>query len=144
VELSKVMRTSGAVREFTADDQVQPSVLYRVLDNARFAPSGGNQQGWHVIVVRDPTLRRRLADLSVAAFQRYVAEQSAGYRAFSVVDSAPIDVEIPDGIPTDQQRRASVGLAVTSEDGAQRSAVVVLVAEGHNGPVRPGRTPVCL
>jgi hypothetical protein len=45
---------------------------------------------------------------------------------------------------TDQQRRASVGLAVTSEDGAQRSAVVVLVAEGHNGPVRPGRTPVFL
>lgn len=106
MELSKVMRTSGAVREFTADDQVQPSVLYRVLDNARFAPSGGNQQGWHVTVVRDPTLRRRLADLSVAAFRRYVAEQSAGYRAFSVVDSAPTDVEIPDGIPIDQMLAA--------------------------------------
>jgi nitroreductase len=106
VELSEVMRTSGAVREFTADDQVQPNVLYRVLDNARFAPSGGNQQGWHVIVVRDPTLRRRLAGLSVAAFRRYVAEQSAGYRAFSVVDPAPIDVEIPDGIPTDQMLAA--------------------------------------
>ena len=52
MELSEVMRTTAAVRSFT-DDPVPPDILHRVLDNARFAPSGGNQQGWHVTVVRD-------------------------------------------------------------------------------------------
>src|ERR1700728_1659889 len=94
------MRTSGAVRQFTYD-QVRPDVLYRVLDNARFAPSGGNRQGWHVIVGRSPTLRRQLADLSVAVFRRYMAEQLAGYQAFSVVNPAPANVEIPGGLRTD-------------------------------------------
>lgn len=105
MELSEVMRTTGAVRRFTGDP-VPPGVLYRILDNARFAPSGGNQQGWHVIVVRDQAVRRRLAELHVAAFERYAAEQAAGYRAFSVVDPAPPDVEVPTGLPTDRMLTA--------------------------------------
>jgi nitroreductase len=99
VELSDVMRTTGAVRAFT-DDPVAPEALHRVLDDARFAPSGGNQQGWHVTIVRDPAVRRRLADLSAATWQRYLAEQAAGYRAFNPIDPAPADVEIPDGLRT--------------------------------------------
>lgn len=98
MELAEVMRTTAAVRAFT-EEAVEPSVLHRILDNARFAPSGGNQQGWHVIVVRDQSLRRRLADLSAATWSRYLAEQVAGFRAFNPVDPAPDDVEIPDGLP---------------------------------------------
>ena len=41
MELYDVMRTTFAVREFT-DDPLPDPVLYRILDNARFAPSGGN------------------------------------------------------------------------------------------------------
>ncbi len=52
MDLYDVMRTTGAVREFT-DDPLPDEVLERILDNARFAPSGGNRQGAHVIVVRD-------------------------------------------------------------------------------------------
>ena len=37
MELSDVMRTTGAVRRFT-DDPVPDEVLERILDNARFAP----------------------------------------------------------------------------------------------------------
>ena len=39
--------------------------LYRILDSARFAPSGGNRQGWRVIVVRDQAKRRELVDQSM-------------------------------------------------------------------------------
>jgi nitroreductase len=98
VELSDVMRTTAAVRAFT-DDPVPSEVLHRILDDARFAPSGGNQQGWHVTVVRDPATRRQIADLSAAVWRRYLAEQAAGYRAFSVVDPAPPDVAVPDDLP---------------------------------------------
>ncbi len=92
------MRTTAAVRAFTGDP-IPPEALHRVLDDARFAPSGGNQQGWHVTVVRDPVLRRRIAELSDQVWRRYLAEQAAGYRAFSVVDPAPPDVPVPDDLP---------------------------------------------
>ena len=56
------MRTTAAVREFT-DDPLPDDVLERILDNARFAPSGGNRQGARVIVIRDRATRQALADL---------------------------------------------------------------------------------
>ena len=64
MELYDVMRTTFAVREFT-DDPLPDPVLYRILDNARFAPSGGNRQGTHIVAVRDAALRERLGDLNV-------------------------------------------------------------------------------
>lgn len=98
MQLADVLRTTGAIRTF--DPRPVPTgVLYRVLDTARFAPSGGNKQPWHVIVVRDPQLRVRLADLSAKAFARYVAEESAGYRGFGVVRRAPLDLETPADLP---------------------------------------------
>ena len=33
------------------------------VDNARFAPSGGNRQGWRVVVAKDPQVRANLRDL---------------------------------------------------------------------------------
>ena len=52
MELDLAMRTTGAVRGFT-DAPVDDATLYRVLDRARFAPSGGNRQPWRVIVLED-------------------------------------------------------------------------------------------
>jgi nitroreductase len=58
-DLYDVMRTTHAVREFT-DEPLPDDTLYRILDNARFAPSGGNRQGTHITVVRDAQTRNRL------------------------------------------------------------------------------------
>lgn len=92
------MRTTAAVRSFT-DEPVAPEVVHAILDDARFAPSGGNQQGWRVAVVEDRALRRQLADLSAPVWARYLAEQAAGHRAFSVVEPAPAGLAIPEGLP---------------------------------------------
>ncbi|NUR25325.1 MAG: NADH dehydrogenase FAD-containing subunit, partial [Catenulispora sp.] len=62
MELTDAMRTTGAVRYFRPEP-VPDVALYRALEVARFAPSGGNRQGWHVIVVRDRVLRTRLKEL---------------------------------------------------------------------------------
>ncbi|MBK5286974.1 MAG: nitroreductase family protein, partial [Acidimicrobiia bacterium] len=59
MDLHHALTTTGAIREFT-DDPVDDATLARVLDVARFAPSGGNRQGWRVIVVKDPTIRSAL------------------------------------------------------------------------------------
>ena len=72
-----VMRTTGAVRRFT-DDPVPDEVIERILDNARFAPTGGNRQGAHVIVIRDQETREKLVELSVTGARRYIAQTKNG------------------------------------------------------------------
>src|SRR4051812_43146970 len=73
MELSEVMRTAGAVREFT-DEPISHAVLHDILDDARFAPSGGNRQGWKVVVVEDRAIRRQLADLCGPVYGEYTAQ----------------------------------------------------------------------
>jgi nitroreductase len=65
------------VRQFHPD-AVPDEVLVRVLDTARFAPSGGNRQGWRVIVVKDPARRATLRDLYLSGWYEYLAMVSAG------------------------------------------------------------------
>jgi nitroreductase len=84
MELSQALRSTGAVREFT-DAPVPDDVLYRLLDTARFAPNGGNRQAWHVVVVRDPTLRERLRDLYLPGWYQYLPQMEAGLTPFAAV-----------------------------------------------------------
>ena len=77
MDLYDVMRSTAAVREFT-DDPLPDETLHRILDHARFAPSGGNRQGTRVIVVRDHATREALAELNKPAVRRYVAQIEAG------------------------------------------------------------------
>ena len=68
------MRTAGTTRRFRTDP-VPDDLLYRVLDNARFAPNGGNRQGWHVIVVKDAETRQALHDLYQPSWTAYLQER---------------------------------------------------------------------
>jgi nitroreductase len=77
MELREALKTTGAVREFT-DDPVPDEVVHRILDTARFAPSGGNRQAWRTIVVKDQATRRRLRDLYLTGWYEYVAMGAAG------------------------------------------------------------------
>jgi len=54
------------------NDPIPQEVLIRVLDAARWAPSGKNLQPWKFIVVRDKDLREKLATAS--AQQHFMAE----------------------------------------------------------------------
>jgi nitroreductase len=84
MNLYEVMRTTCAVREFT-DDPLPGDVLRKILDNARFAPSGGNRQGTQVLVVRDMDARRKLADLTIPGARRYTAQKAAGEGPWNAV-----------------------------------------------------------
>jgi nitroreductase len=77
MELYDVMRTTAAIRDFT-DDPLPDDVLARILDNARFAPSGGNRQGAHLVLVTDRATREALAELNKPAVRRYAAQSKAG------------------------------------------------------------------
>ncbi|HJM76392.1 MAG TPA: nitroreductase family protein [Dehalococcoidia bacterium] len=90
MELYEVMRTTFAARRFT-DAPVDDGMLYQILDNARFASSGGNRQGWHVIVVRDAAVKRVLGDLAEPAARRYAAQVAAGEQPWNSIDATVVD-----------------------------------------------------
>lgn len=90
MDLYDVMRTTFAAREFTGDP-LPDTTLVRILDHARFAPSGGNRQGWRVVVVRDPVTREKLAALTVPAARRYTAQLQAGENPWNTVDPSTVD-----------------------------------------------------
>lgn len=77
MELYDVMRTAFSAREFT-DQPVSDELLSRIFDNARFAPSGGNRQGGHIIVVRKQAAKDAISELTKTAARRYTAQQLAG------------------------------------------------------------------
>jgi nitroreductase len=82
MELNDALRTTGAVRDFT-DQAVDDAVLARVLDTARFAPSGANAQAWRIVVVKDPDKRRRLRDSYLRGSKDYLAMVTAGLRPWA-------------------------------------------------------------
>ncbi len=74
--LFEVMRCAPSTRRYT-DEPVSRGVLERVLDRARYAPSGGNRQGWRVIIVTDPGTRRRLRELYEPPWAAYTERTGA-------------------------------------------------------------------
>lgn len=82
MELRDALRTTGAIRRFS-DAPVEDAIIAELLDDARFAPSGGNRQAWRVIVVKDPTIRRAVAEAYLDAWHDYVAQLLAGLSPYS-------------------------------------------------------------
>jgi nitroreductase len=115
MELYDVMRTTAAVREFT-DEPLPDAVLHHILDNARFAPSGGNRQGTQVVVVRDAATRERLVEVTSPGARRYYAQAAAGETPWSAFDPSRV---------TEEQVAATDAPAWVTEP--LRTAAVVLV-----------------
>jgi len=65
------MRCAPTSRRFKPEP-VPREALVRVLDSARFAPSGGNRQGWRVVVVEDAERRAALRDLYLPHWRSYL------------------------------------------------------------------------
>ena len=104
LDLRTALRTTGSVRDFT-DASVPLETVVRLLDTARFAPSGGNKQGWKVIVVQDPAIRQEMQELATLGWREYVHMTAAGQRPFATDDTgtwpgAVIDLEQARNTPT--------------------------------------------
>jgi nitroreductase len=127
MDLIDTLRTTGAVREFRTEP-VADDVLYRMLDTARFAPSGGNRQGWRVVVVRDADKRRKLRDLYLDGWYEYLAQVSAG-----LVPWAPVTDEGAErqaiGRAAEVRAQAAVGAGGFAEHLDQVPALLVLLAD---------------
>lgn len=85
-DLLQTLRSTGSARGFT-DAPVDDAVVLEILDTARFAPSGGNAQGWKVIQVKDADILREIGQLSQKTWNEYVAQMAAGRRPFAADDT---------------------------------------------------------
>ena len=63
MDLTKLITTRRSVREFR-DEDVSNDQLNRILEAARWAPSGLNNQCWRFIIVKDDKLKSDLAKLT--------------------------------------------------------------------------------
>lgn len=70
MELTDAIRKRRAVRTYT-DQPVDSDTIDRLLRLALRAPSGGGQQAWSLMVVRDPAKRLALAELVIAGGATY-------------------------------------------------------------------------
>lgn len=120
MDLIQTLRSTGAVREFT-DQPVPDEVVARILDNARFAPSGANAQAWHVVLVKSPDLRGELRDLYLPGWRDYLAMGAAGLRPWA---------------PTNDPAAEAAALAATP------AAVTAAAGQGFAGAL--DRVPVLL
>jgi nitroreductase len=72
MELADAIRKRRAVRKYT-DTPVDDETLDRMLRLGLRAPSGGGQQAWGFMVVRDPATRLAVAELIIAGGAEYFA-----------------------------------------------------------------------
>jgi len=114
VEPDDLLRATGASRAFT-ERRVSDAEIHAILDDARFAPSGGNRQPWRVVSLRDPSIRSTVVDATRSVWDDYVAITEDGRVPFNVVDGEP---------PHDVQ----AGRPNPLIDGIERVPVVLAVA----------------
>ena len=96
-----VIRSTFAARSFT-DQEVTDHEVAEILDLARFAPSGGNRQGWRVVVVREPDRKRKVVAAGMPALRRYVAERMAGHSPANTITPSPVTDEQVAAVGDDQ------------------------------------------
>src|SRR3989442_12581448 len=104
MDFGEAMATAFSAREFTGDP-LPDAALAEILDRARFAPSGGNRQGWKVIVVRDNATREALARLTEPAAKRYIAQQKNGENPWNTIDPPRVDAATIERTERSEERR---------------------------------------
>lgn len=71
-QLVELVRSRRSVRSgYLEDKDVPDELLMKIIEAARWAPSGGNGQPWEFIIVKDRETRHKIADL----FQKQLVEK---------------------------------------------------------------------
>ena len=73
--LYELMSTQRAIRRLRPDP-IPDDVLQRIMQAAAWAPSGGNQQPWRMVMVHDRALKTRLGELYTRRWDAF----ASGYR----------------------------------------------------------------
>ena len=116
----ELLSTTRAVRKRLDFDRAVPrSLVEECIDVAFQAPTGGNRQGWHFMVVQDEAKKKAIAELYAKAFIPYV---NSGTNLFA------------DGDTRSEHYNAVRNSATYLSDNFHRAPYMVI-------PVMEGRSP---
>lgn len=73
--LYKVMETRRSIRRYLSKD-ISNNVLRRILNAARWAPSAHNAQPWRFIIIKDSTVKRKLAKAMASEWNKDLCKDS--------------------------------------------------------------------
>lgn len=74
----EVLTTTRAVRKrLDLSRPVEPEVIQECLELALQAPTGGNRQGWHFVIVTEPAQRLALAEVYRKGWALYLQQRMA-------------------------------------------------------------------
>jgi nitroreductase len=72
MDTQEAIKKRRRVVNFT-DRPIDHATMTQILEAARWAPSGGNQQRWRFIVIADPATKKLIADVSPGLFGKPAA-----------------------------------------------------------------------
>lgn len=75
------IKTRRSTRKYT-DEPVSPKLLEEVIEAGRYAPSGGNSQSTHFLVIKNPAILRELAELVKNEFSQMEVDETT-YRSLA-------------------------------------------------------------
>jgi nitroreductase len=124
----QLVRSRRCIRDFKSDP-IPDELINKILEAARWAMSGGNQQPWEFIVIKDPQTKKKIGELyegywkSIYTFETARAEDLR-HQGFTT---------LPTGIPG--FANAPVIIAVCADPRTLFSTVLIAyLCDGEGGP----------
>ena len=87
MELYDALMTTRSMRRLTDDPPVTDEEIEHCLRAAAQAPSGGNVQPYHFVVITDPEARAAMADLYLRGWRRYRPAMVAALPPFPTAEA---------------------------------------------------------
>ncbi|MDX1377476.1 MAG: nitroreductase family protein [Anaerolineales bacterium] len=145
-DLHVFLRTRRSVRRFKADP-VSDSVINDILTTATFAPSAHNRQPWRFCIVRESSVKSRLADAMAVEFKHDLEKdglapekiQAQIKRSKERMTTAPViimlclDMSEMDVYPDRKRKQAEFRMAMQSVANAGMQILLATHAEGLGG-----------
>ena len=126
IPLGEAMFTQRAIRRFRKDP-IPADVMQDIMQSAIRAPNGGNNQGWHFIVVQDEEMRRQLGELYHEAW--WAKRADAGIMGRRTSRRAATPCVLPCAWPTKIGDAPVMVLVCATSKGAQAAGSVIPAAQ---------------
>jgi nitroreductase len=92
LDTDELLSTTRSVRKrLDLTRPVEPELIRECIELAAQAPTGGNNQGWHFVVVTDEAKRRQLAEWYAAAFAVMYGNPDAAVARLPTDDPAYVE-----------------------------------------------------
>lgn len=138
-----LFRSRRSIRKYSTKE-VSNRVLLRILEAARWAPSAHNAQPWHFITVREPAVKRELAEAMASRWNRDMSKNGVPeekrdglvkksverFTKAPIVVVACLTMEDMDRYPDRRRQKIEYTMAVQSVAAAVENMLLAAYAEG--------------